>query len=242
MREAMIPRRSTASPLVMGLSLVIVGFLLLGGCSSFSGPTHIPETTNPATNSPLVESLFKLVTNPAIIEWLIKELKSTPKLGQYYQGRTLTVSVSSIERFSELRYSTVVERQVRHVRLLPSEDGWELVVVHLKVANHTATSAIFNVDRQGAELRDFQSNKYFPIDVGERARNSSEPPILGSRSSTILELQPDGTFSLNKGFLTGPFELLRGMGIDGWIIFEAPEGTKFREFKWRAGDSLTISF
>lgn len=168
---------------------------------------------------------------------------TSPSIGQYYKGRTLTVSVSSIERLAEIRYSTVVDQQEpRHVRLLPSEDGLELVVVHLKVANHTATSAIFTVDRQGAELRDFQSNKYFPIDVGERARNSSEPPILGSRSSTILELQPDGTFLPSKGFLTGPFELLRGMGIDGWIIFEAPEGTKFREFKWRAGDSLTISF
>ena len=168
---------------------------------------------------------------------------TSPSIGQYYQGRTLTVSVSSIERLAEIRYSTVVDQQEpRHVRLLPSEDGLELVVVHLKVANHTATSAIFTVDRQGAELRDFQSNKYFPIDVGERAQDSSDPPIPGSRSSTILELQPDGTFATSKGFLTGPFELLLGMGIDGWIIFEAPEGIKFREFKWRAGDSLTISF
>ena len=168
---------------------------------------------------------------------------TSPSFGQYYKGRTLTVSVSSIERLPELRYTAIVEQQVpRYVRLLPSEDGLELVVVRLKVANHTATSAIFNMDRQGAELRDFQSNKYFPIDVGGRAQDSSDPPIPGSRSSTILELQPDGTFATSKGFLTGPFELLRGMGVDGWIIFEAPEGTKFREFKWRAGDSLTITF
>ena len=169
--------------------------------------------------------------------------ETSPSIGQYYQGRTLTVSVSTIERLPELRYTVVVDQQEpRHVRLLPSEDGLELVVVRLKVQNHTATSAIFNMDRQGAELRDFLSNKYFPIDVGVRAQDSSDPPIPGSRSSTILELQPDGTFATSKGFLTGPFELLRGMGIDGWIIFEAPEGTKFREFKWRAGDSLTISF
>ena len=168
---------------------------------------------------------------------------TSPSIGQYYKGRTLTVSVSSIERLAEIRYSTVVDQQEpRYVRLLPSEDGLELVVVHLKVANHTATSVLFTVGRQGAELRDFQSNKYFPIDVGERSQVSSEPPIPGSRAAIVLELQPDGTFAPSKGFLTGPFELQRGMGIDGWIIFEAPKETKFREFKWRAGDSLTISF
>jgi hypothetical protein len=32
------------------------------------------------------------------------------------------------------------------------------------------------------------------------------------------------------------------MGIDGWMVFEAPKGTKFRDFRWRAGDSITITF
>ncbi|MCH8296543.1 MAG: hypothetical protein IH873_00615 [Chloroflexi bacterium] len=43
-------------------------------------------------------------------------------------------------------------------------------------------------------------------------------------------------------FLDGPFELLRGFKIDGWMVFEVPIGTKIRDLRWRAGDSITIRF
>ncbi len=43
-------------------------------------------------------------------------------------------------------------------------------------------------------------------------------------------------------FLEGPFELPKGYGVDGWMIFEVPEGTEFRDIRWRAGDSITVSF
>jgi hypothetical protein len=43
-------------------------------------------------------------------------------------------------------------------------------------------------------------------------------------------------------FIYGPFQLDKGYSIDGWMVFEAPEGTEFRDFRWRAADSITISF
>ena len=43
-------------------------------------------------------------------------------------------------------------------------------------------------------------------------------------------------------FITGPFQLKKGEEIDGWLVFEAPEGTKFRDLRWRAGDSITVTF
>lgn len=43
-------------------------------------------------------------------------------------------------------------------------------------------------------------------------------------------------------FIDGPFELLTDTGIDGWVVFETPEGTEFRDLRWRTGDSITISF
>jgi len=168
---------------------------------------------------------------------------ASPAFGQFYSGRTLVISVVGIDRMSELRYTAVIEDDVpTYVRVAPSQEGLELVVVHLKVQNHTATSAILNVDRQAAELRDILSNKYFPIDVGVLGKQVDSPPVRGSQSEKVLELEPDGTFAATKGFIRGPVELQRGMGLDGWMVFEAPPDTKFREFKWRAGDNLTITF
>ena len=43
-------------------------------------------------------------------------------------------------------------------------------------------------------------------------------------------------------FLEGTFELSRDTGVDGWMVFEVPVGTKIRDLRWRAGDSITIRF
>ena len=165
------------------------------------------------------------------------------QFGQYFQGRALVVSVVNMHRLPELRYATPgAENGPQYARLAPSEAGLELVVVRLKVENHTATSAIINVNEQGAELRDFSSEKYFPIAINERVEFVDSPSGARDRSTQVLELQGDGTFAPSRGFINGPFELNKNTGLDGWMVFEAPEGTKFRSFRWRAGDSLTIDF
>ena len=188
------------------------------------------------------QSLFLILASLAVLA-LTGCSDASPAFGQFFSGRTLVISVVGIERVSELRYTAVAEEDPpTYVLLAPTQDDLELVVVHLKVQNHTATSALLNIDRQAAELRDMLSNKYFPIDVGGIGQQVDTPPPRGSRSEQVLELEADGSFPSTKGFLRGPVELQRGMGLDGWMVFEAPPETKFREFKWRAGDNLTISF
>ena len=56
---------------------------------------------------------------------------------------------------------------------------------------------------------------------------------------------PEVTYDYIKrttAFLQGSFELLQGHGLDGFLIFEAPIGTEFRDVRWRAGDSITFGF
>ncbi len=244
--------------------------------------------------------------------------------GQYFQGRTLHVSVVSLERAPEIRYSTIDPNQViRRWNLTPSAPGNELVLARLKVENHTAVSAIINVDRSAAELRDFANASYRPLSVSQTVwqdfRGESEALVRmdlgqcfdGTRAlvdpgTTVLwqseaevdqyvdfedagvGIGPDGRAELAPGaslshtfsqpgnypyacgtseysdlpaeirvvsntggdgvpersvvFLEGSFELLRGYGLDGYMVFEAPAGTEFRDLRWRAGDSITIRF
>ncbi len=249
---------------------------------------------------------------------------TSSSLGRYFQGRTLVVNVVTIDRLPELRYSTIdTEDVVRRYRLTPSEEDLELVLVRMKVENHTAVSAIVNIDERGAELRDFLRGTYFPVDVGARvlqdlrgeptatvrmdqgqcfdpnrmvitrgttvnwvnegsvvhfvtlgqdgaAEGSGERSQISPGESFSHTFNDPGTFDYQCGaeglpvqaaqilvqgdgeqsggeersmlFLVGPFELQRGTGIDGWMVFEAPKGTKFRDLRWRAGDSITITF
>ena len=244
---------------------------------------------------------------------------TSSNLGKFYAGRTLTISVVTVERAPELRYATIdPEQAVRRWRLVPSSADLELVLVRMKVQNHTAVNAIIHVDQQAIELRDFISGSYFPIDVSNRLHQDlrGQPDVTvhvskgqcfdpkkmyvtqgttvrWSNDDTVVQYlkldQLDAeTQTLDPGesfarafdeagildyecwsqdtdpqparieveavggeppikersllFINGSFELLKDYGIDGWMVFEAPEGTEFRDLRWRAGDSILITF
>ena len=243
-------------------------------------------------------------------------------LGQYFRGRTLHLNVVEIERVPEFRYATIHQEVVRRWRMVASGDDLELVLVRLRVENHTAISAIVNVDAQAAELRDFIRGSYFPVDLGSRIyqdlRDQSQVRVRVSQGQCdpnqmyisqgttvnwanedsvvqFVKLAPgdEEPISIDAGesyphtfsepgrvdyqcasgdssgdapayqqarlaveesssqppaqeremvFINGPFELEKGTGIEGWMVFEAPVGTEFRQLRWRAGDSITIDF
>ena len=239
-------------------------------------------------------------------------------LGRFHQGRTLHVNVVSIDRVQELRYPSEGDR---HWSLTPSLKGTELVLVRMKVQNHTAVSAIVNVDRAAAEMRDFANNSYFPLQISDSAYEDlrgeeeaqarigflgqcSDPKLMmvevgttvrwtnegaveayvefdaaeaptgrvtiAPNGSTAHTFDQAGVFNYDCGtadslpeasqvlvvekgsksktserpilFLDGPFELPKDFGVDGWMVFEVPEGTQFRDLRWRAGDSITVRF
>lgn len=199
-------------------------------------PTPTPTPTPVPTSTP--------APTPVLTPTPVPTPTSTPtpvSTGQFYKGRTLHVSVAAMHRLPELRYSVAKrDGELTHLRIASSRDTMELVVVRVKVQNHTATSAVFTVDKEGAQLRDFNSDRYFLLDVDESAEVVTGPPGPKSESREVLELEPDGTFSANRGFIRGPIKLQKGTGLDGWIVFEAPKETRFRDFRWVAGDSVTI--
>ena len=163
--------------------------------------------------------------------------------GHYYRGRVLDVNIVSLERTAELLYSTPdVGQGIRHFRIRPSSEDSELVFLRLKVENHTATSAIVNIDSQAAELRGLGKDtleriSIQPLNVNGLVEEVSAPVNPGAERSIVflwnVTLQ-DGT--------TEAFVLRKDFGLEGWLVFEAPKNTKFTEFRWRAGDSLTIDF
>jgi hypothetical protein len=188
---------------------------------------------------------------------LLAACTETPSnFGRYFRGRTLDVVLVALDRVPELRYSTIQQvpaptptdtpcasqlpaptpdpnappvepGKLQHWRITPSQPELELVLLHIKVENHTATSVIVTVDEDAAELRDFASTIYRPLTVSQRVQETVEPP--GPQGRSLV-------------FVQGDMELKRDCGVDGWLVFEAPKGTKFREFRWRASDSLSIDF
>ena len=183
-------------------------------------------------------------------------------LGQRYRGKTLDVVIMGMERAHQVAFPVTyrtggvktpsrcdpadpndsaldqpLTEETKHWEITPSSSELELVLLKLKVENHTATNAVVNIDERAAELRDFVQGKYFPINVNDTMVEVGEPENPYDERSMV--------FLWNKLSPTGEgraVELRRGCGLEGWLLFEAPIDTKFREFKWVAGDSLTIDF
>jgi hypothetical protein len=109
---------------------------------------------------------FVSATIPGILLFLMVSAacsEASPSFGKYFRGRTLDLNVVSLERVTVLRYSLIdSERVVRHYQIVPSSEELELVLLRLKVENHTATSAIVNIDGRAAELRDFFAGNLSP--------------------------------------------------------------------------------
>lgn len=186
----------------------------------------------------------------------------SPNIGKYYKGRILHLSIAAMERTDELRW-TLSPRNVApspddmYYRLTPESAENELVLLRVKVENHTATSAILNIDHESAQLRDFLQGRYFPIDVSARADENAgipENPADGCNvpvnpddhticvrflwNAAFEETRPDGQIQI----VQRAQELPNGTGLDGWMVFEAPKDTQFRSFRWAAGDTITIDF
>ena len=100
--------------------------------------------------------------------------EASSSFGRPYRGRSLDVSIVDLQRLPVLQYSNEYgEGSVSHHRVVPSEQGMELVLIRLQVANYTATNHLLTIDRQGAELRDFGQGKYLPLDVEDQGQSWS---------------------------------------------------------------------
>lgn len=213
---------------------------------------------------------FTIVLATLVVSVLLAACSDTPSsFGRAYRGRSLDITVLALDRVPELRYqNSYPAGNVDYHRLMPSEEGMELVLLRIQVANHTATSHIVDVNEQAAELQDFFQGRYSPVNVQAQGQtwanlsagwnwedNSSLTNLLEQtqgaeipnlpdwdrKSVRLIEVGTSGT-PPGQGFLVGSFKLDRGFSVDGWIVFESPVGTKFRALRWKAGDSLTIPF
>ena len=186
----------------------------------------------------------------------------SPNIGKYYKGRILHVSVAALERTDELRWTTSTRFPAQGsvgdalYKLSPQSEENELILLRVKVENHSATSAIVNIDRDSAQLRDFFQGKYAPVHVGALAEDAEVPEKPSDRCNVPVnpdtptecvrflwnavyeEQQPDGSVKL----VQRAQQLPRGTGLDGWLVFEVPRGTEFRSFRWGAGDTVIIDF
>jgi hypothetical protein len=190
--------------------------------------------------------------------------EASSSFGRPYTGRSLSIRVMDSQRLPVLQYSNYYPGGgVGHHRVVPTQEGMELMLIRLQISNPNATNHLINIDQEAAELRDIGQGTYLPVDVASQGESwaksesgwdwadnlnlpgplealpgvdTPNPPQWDPRNVRAIDVGvPEG-----QGFLAGEFELPKGFSIDGWILFEAPRGTEFRHIRWQAGDTITI--
>ena len=182
-------------------------------------------------------------------------------IGKYYKGETLHVSIADVTRTDELRWtapsgdSSLDGYDEDAYRIIPNFGGNELVLMRVKIENHTVPSASIDIDRNAAALLDSLQVRYRPLDIGELAEESDMAGKEYDRCNVPLnpeapqdcvkflwnplheEVKHDGGIEL----VERPQVLRRGTGLDGWLVFELPKNAEITSFRWLAGDTVTIN-
>lgn len=173
-----------------------------------------------------VASVVALIAVQVLI-WF-EPFEGGPEL--YVSGRTLYLR-SELPRVQQhIEYDAPVSSgEVIRWALSPAGEGTDLVMVEVTVINATSGAVQMVVDRDAAELRIVDSIGVKPVDILER--------------SYTAEVEPSSRwFVPDFRIMWGSYTLNRNEQLSGHLVFEAPKGSEFSEFRWAAGDSPRVSY
>ena len=187
---------------------------------------RVPKQNLPAVLIALtVVSLISL----ALVQVLLwaNPFESGPDL--YVAGRTLWIRAELPRPQPYVIYNAPsTAGDVGQWAISPSGQGTEIVIIETTLTNQTSGSVRMVVDREAAELRIKGSIALKPVNVVE---NSYQVETANDRY-----LDPE--FRL----MWGGFTLNQGEELRGHIVFEAPIGSDFSDFRWLAGDTAVVRY
>jgi hypothetical protein len=147
------------------------------------------------------------------------------KFGEWAWGDVLRGRVTALERLPD---ALIMAEDGETFKRVTPEEGKELVVAYVELANDEASKVLMSIGTQSAELDERTTSR------------ESHPVDSFARGVETEEFGEDETYYWP--LLWGNVELNKGFQIAGWMIFEAEEGSKFRRMVWRESDTIFISF
>ena len=149
-------------------------------------------------------------------------------IGRSFKGNTLVIVIEEIQRVKEVIYQGT---DLNYYKVTASDKNNELVAIRLALKNDQANRIVFTVDEGDVELRGTEREQEFKT-------------LNVDRLSVRVQDHPSENrfvpFLWNPHVREQPFELEQNFGLEGWLLFDVPKGTKLRELKWDAGETVYI--
>ena len=147
----------------------------------------------------------------------------------YRGGRTLWVQSERPKTTVELFYTGPdTEGAMQQWIIQPEGAGTVLAYIEVTVINQTSGAVNLIVDRNAAELTTGEGIIHRPIDVIARTQHPEQ-------YNTRFEV---------PGFLPmwGSVVLESGRQLNGYLVFEVPEGSQFDNLRWAASDTVILRY
>ena len=147
----------------------------------------------------------------------------------YVAGRTLWIRAELPRQQPYIVYNAPSSAgAINQWAIKPEGQGTEIVIVETVLTNQTSGAVRMVVDREAAELRIKGSIALKPVNVIDR--------------SYIVETANDRYLDPEFRLMWGGFTLNQGEELRGHIVFEAPLGSEFSDFRWLAGDTAVVRY
>ena len=232
----------SAEPVAGGIVRVTIEFLPSGAFRGRSGSEYVDVNEDgvvlarrqlrvPKENWPWVLigiAAISVLAAAALVPFILIRSDSVDPL--YVQGRTLWMRAERPVIQDAVHYRGLDTAGNQHTWAIePVSTGNRIAVVEVTIINATSGSVRLVVDLAAAELRLRDINQGVkPINVIDRAA-------------------PTETYNPNwnyAGFIPvwGSLTLNSNEQIKGHMVFEVPDGTTPREFRWRATDTMTVRY
>lgn len=175
-----------------------------------------------------VMALVAVIAAPILI-WLIvtEEERNIDPL--YVAGRVLWIQLEEPKIVPAIHYQNPdTEGNLTNWEIRPDNPDNVLAMIKTTLINQKTARAIVVIDENAAILQTEDGRSFRPLNIVTQSK-----PIAtidrSLRQSPFIGLWR--TVDVNKN-----------ENLSGWMIFEVPRGSKFREFRWTASDSITVRF
>ena len=229
-------------PMGNGISRVFVDYTPSSSFRGTSGSEYFDVNSSgsvlarrqisvPRQSLPVVLIALTIVSliSLAVVEVLLwaNPFASGPDL--YVAGRTLWIRAELPRQQPYVVYDAPSsEGSIYQWAIEPAGQGTEIVIIETILTNQTSGAVRMVVDREAAELRIKGSIALKPVNVIER--------------SYIVDARNDRYRDPDFRLMWGGFTLNQGEELRGHIVFEAPIGSEFSDFRWLAGDTAVVRY
>jgi len=150
----------------------------------------------------------------------------------YVAGRSLWMRAERPLLINYLNYSGAdTKGNLYDWQINPTDSSVnQIALVKLTLINEVSNSITITVDDEAAELQTGDKIRRSPIDI--RVRSKPTETTATDEDNFIKDFLP----------IWGTFVLQKGEQIEGYMVFEVPKGSSFKQFRWSASDTAIVNY